>query len=574
MVFFLSVCDFIFSLKYSVTAVLPDSNRFATTGTFPCYLQAGVQQFFGLAGISWSGIISLNLILTARRPFENTSKYTKFYHMWVWGLSTATTALMFVFPKEIGSSGDGTCWIAGSNSLLRLLFFVPLLIYIALSVASLITASVFTKSSSLSDHDRKGMLIRMSSYTVVFILCWIGPVAHRIAQLSGVPDRGSNDPTALALIDAISVSIQGFMNAMNEENIPLIRSLADENTDPQQIATSLRNHILTCCLKGVILSVQDNVDVDPRAKSAALASPAEHLYTESDLFKAELNLQNSTIKSHKFKDYTPKIFSAIRSLSDISPDEYLFSEGKSGSFMCFTPDNKYLIKTITGQESMLLRKKMYRFHEFLSLNRSSYLLRFYGSYKITMPNDHIVYLAIMSNVFSNSDKKVSERYDLKGSKINRGGHSNYDSKSLGLDLDFINTREYLRIPEALKRTVVEQIQRDAEFLTSLNIMDYSLLIGVHPNDQGGRQDDVNEMQGCNMTKIVSADRRETYYIGIIDILQLYDFNKKMERFFKVYIRFMNKEGISAVPPEFYKERFMKRMHQIITTQHASYLSSV
>ncbi|EGG23334.1 G-protein-coupled receptor family protein [Cavenderia fasciculata] len=539
--------------------------------------------------------------------------------MWVWGLSFVTSVLMYAFGR-IGPSGDGTCWVERQKDPIRLLFFVPLLIYFSLSIGSLITAAIYSgATSTLSLQDRRGMLLRMCSYTLVFILCWIGPLAHRIAQWSGEQDN-QNSPNAFMYWDAISVSIQGFMNAMvwltnpsffkgftanirrylpckglrNEENIPLLRSLGDDSQDPTQLAVSLRNY------------VEENKHIESFSKLGEIPKE-EKLYTEKDLFKDELNLQISTIKRHQVKDYDPKIYSAIRYLSGITPDDYLksfdattffdtlsnqkFSEGKSGSFMCFTPDNRYLIKTITQQESLLLRKKMSKFYQYFSENRNSFLLRFYGSYKVTMPNDHTVYLAIMSNVFSSSKQKIRRRYDLKGSNINRGGRPDYDPNTLGLDLDFINTELYLRVPNQLKNTFLEQLGRDSSFLKSLNIMDYSLLIGIvpNPNPPGNQSIGLDDLSGSTSTTdttinttsltttttttiiesdftkgFISSDGNFIYYIGIIDILQLYDFSKKMERFVKVYVVHKDKSGISAVPPDFYVERFMKRMYQIIS----------
>lgn len=69
----------------------------------------GWAQFWGLASISWNGMISLNLIINLHKQgFARTSNLGKFYHMFVWGLSIVTTAIMFSFHSHIGSSGDGT----------------------------------------------------------------------------------------------------------------------------------------------------------------------------------------------------------------------------------------------------------------------------------------------------------------------------------------------------------------------------------------------------------------------------------------------------------------------------------
>lgn len=50
----------------------------------------------------------------------------------------------------------------------------------------------------------------------------------------------------------------------------------------------------------------------------------------------------------------------------------------------------------------------------------------------------------------------------------------------------------------------------------------------------------------------------TYYIGMIDILQEWNWKKRIERFFKTWVRLYDPDGISAVEPDFYQERFWQR----------------
>jgi hypothetical protein len=50
----------------------------------------------------------------------------------------------------------------------------------------------------------------------------------------------------------------------------------------------------------------------------------------------------------------------------------------------------------------------------------------------------------------------------------------------------------------------------------------------------------------------------TYYIGMIDVLQEWNWKKRIESLFKTWIRLDDPDGISAVEPDFYQERFWKR----------------
>lgn len=50
----------------------------------------------------------------------------------------------------------------------------------------------------------------------------------------------------------------------------------------------------------------------------------------------------------------------------------------------------------------------------------------------------------------------------------------------------------------------------------------------------------------------------TYYIGLIDVLQEWNYKKKLERIFKIYIRGENRDGLSAISPIKYANRFLQR----------------
>lgn len=63
--------------------------------------------------------------------------------------------------------------------------------------------------------------------------------------------------------------------------------------------------------------------------------------------------------------------------------------------------------------------------------------------------------------------------------------------------------------------------------------------------------------------MLSNDQAELYFIGIIDILQAYNFDKKMERFFKVNFLFKDKDGLSVQPVDVYANRFLKCVQNIL-----------
>lgn len=49
-----------------------------------------------------------------------------------------------------------------------------------------------------------------------------------------------------------------------------------------------------------------------------------------------------------------------------------------------------------------------------------------------------------------------------------------------------------------------------------------------------------------------------FYFGIIDILQAWNWKKRLERFFKMYFKFKDGNGLSAINSKDYADRFFKR----------------
>ncbi|GLE00568.1 hypothetical protein PINS_up009325 [Pythium insidiosum] len=54
-----------------------------------------------------------------------------------------------------------------------------------------------------------------------------------------------------------------------------------------------------------------------------------------------------------------------------------------------------------------------------------------------------------------------------------------------------------------------------------------------------------------------------YHLGIIDILQTWTFQKRMERFAKIVFKGVDGDGLSAIPPKIYKKRFQHKMADIL-----------
>ncbi len=94
-------------------------------------------------------------------------------------------------------------------------------------------------------------------------------------------------------------------------------------------------------------------------------------------------------------------------------------------------------------------------------------------------------------------------------------------------------------------------------------MDYSLLVGVKrrtfevvgKNNAERTVEIIRDDGGFNA---IMVEGQGTFYVGIIDILQEWNYTKWYERMFKIYVLRKDPLGISAIEPETYRKRFYQR----------------
>eukprot|EP00457_Paulinella_chromatophora_P002891 gb/GEZN01002896.1/.p1 GENE.gb/GEZN01002896.1/~~gb/GEZN01002896.1/.p1 ORF type:complete len:703 (+),score=94.56 gb/GEZN01002896.1/:84-2192(+) len=203
-----------------------------------------------------------------------------------------------------------------------------------------------------------------------------------------------------------------------------------------------------------------------------------------------------TMRSFKFKDYAPRVFRDLRQRFGLSPGDYLLaicgnfhylefiSNSKSGQFFFYSHDRKFMIKTVSQAESKFLRRILKDYQQHVKDNPSTLLTRFYGMHRVKPHKKREVHFLVMGSVFF-TDKYIHTTFDLKGSLQGRAV-SEAEKKNphcVFKDQDFLEQRMRLKVGPEQKESFLEQIRRDTELLKRLNIMDYSLLVGIHYGDR-------------------------------------------------------------------------------------------
>ncbi|KAI8339223.1 hypothetical protein BC941DRAFT_460672 [Chlamydoabsidia padenii] len=331
----------------------------------------------------------------------------------------------------------------------------------------------------------------------------------------------------------------------------------------------------------------------------------------------------------KFKDYAPWVFRHLREQFGIDPADYLISltskyilselgsPGKSGSFFYYSRDYRFIIKTIHHTEHKFMRKILKQYHDHVINNPNTLLCRYYGLHRVKLPRGRKIHFVVMGNVFP-PNKDVHETYDLKGSTIGRllpEEEIKRNPSAVMKDLNWEARKRKLKLGPQKRGMFIKQLVRDVRLLVHLNIMDYSLLIGVHDMLRGNKDnvrdstlhafqpdtkgverrdtlmkrrqskaqvvrkaiaqanpdrldlselpDDPEERRNCvfysdeggfQATDEMDQPTGILYFMGVIDILTPYDTKKKTEHLFKSLTQ--DKTAISSVKPSFYGDRFM------------------
>ena len=154
------------------------------------------------------------------------------------------------------------------------------------------------------------------------------------------------------------------------------------------------------------------------------------------------------------------------------------SQGKSGNFFICTDDNELILKTISDQElDFITNIFLEKYYKHISENKDSLICRLYGLYQVTL-YDKKVNVILMKNVLGKYKPNLLCSYDLKGSTYNREVEFDMEKvqKIVMKDNNFEQLEKNLYLEEENLLKIKEISKKDAKFLESLEIMDYSLLI--------------------------------------------------------------------------------------------------
>lgn len=487
--------------------------------------------------------------------------------------------------------------------------FVIIVVLVSVFVLTMAWHRLYLRGVPKTYNIRLRVLNYVSFFTGAYVFYWLLLLlmymcayfmASQSVDQNGVSKGGSKEAVAQVLRQVVSflIAAKGYLdyviwfavNSIEHRSGNGGQDSADVDVDlSPQVNTALRSEILYYTTSGIKESVRAVIDEVITIPISGEGEKKQHV---------------------KFWSFCPTAFRNIRLTYGISDAEYVslfgattkeqFSEGRSGAFMFFTGDERLIVKTMSPEECNFLRKIASNYEGYMTSNQNTLLTRFYGCHAVSLYGK-MYYFVVMANLFADT-QVVHHRYDIKGSWVDRnakvpkpgdkticrycnaaytfgstrnqecGDNMNFHEPNIVLKDNDLMMK--IRIDPRQAHKIYDQIHKDSDFLCDQGIMDYSLLMGVQSSEYFVDASDVMMTRGVpSMAKngheeslftqvATSVSGPSLYHFGIIDILQQWTFEKKIERFYKVTFKRKDPDGVSAMPPKPYKFRFQQRMSRI------------
>ncbi|KAL4560117.1 hypothetical protein LXL04_032266 [Taraxacum kok-saghyz] len=345
-----------------------------------------------------------------------------------------------------------------------------------------------------------------------------------ISQMSGDFDRLQNGESSIITSQsADSVMFQSFSN-YDETTLESLRSVGDESLLSMSASRS-------------------SLMVDPVSYTTALHARVEFT-DDGPLGKVR----------YAVTCYYAKRFEALRRICCPSELDFIRSlsrckkwgaqGGKSNVFFAKTLDERFIIKQVTKTELESFIKFAPAYFKYLSesigTGSPTCLAKILGIYQVTKQmkggKESKMDVLVMENLLFG--RNLTRLYDLKGSSRSRYNPDSSGSNKVLLDQNLIEAMPTspIFVGNRAKRLLERAVWNDTAFLASIDVMDYSLLVGVD-------------------------EEKHELVLGIIDFMRQYTWDKHLETWVKAsgFLGGPKNASPTVISPKQYKKRFRKAM---------------
>ncbi|XP_057765894.1 putative 1-phosphatidylinositol-3-phosphate 5-kinase FAB1C [Salvia miltiorrhiza] len=231
--------------------------------------------------------------------------------------------------------------------------------------------------------------------------------------------------------------------------------------------------------------------------------------------------------------------------------------GKSNVYFAKSFDDRFIIKQVTKTELESFEEFAPQYFKYLkdalTSGSPTCLAKVLGIFQVTVKKsgkEVKMDLMVMENLFYK--RNISKVYDLKGSSRSRYNSDKTGANKVLLDMNLLETLRTnpIFLGGKAKRNLERAVWNDTSFLASVDVMDYSLLVGVD-------------------------EERKELVMGIIDFMRQYTWDKHLETWVKASGILGGPKNASPtiISPKQYKKRFRKAMTTYFLTVPDQWYSS-
>eukprot|EP00457_Paulinella_chromatophora_P012891 gb/GEZN01013140.1/.p1 GENE.gb/GEZN01013140.1/~~gb/GEZN01013140.1/.p1 ORF type:complete len:328 (+),score=52.54 gb/GEZN01013140.1/:61-984(+) len=281
--------------------------------------------------------------------------------------------------------------------------------------------------------------------------------------------------------------------------------------------------------------------------------------------------------------------------------------GKSGAAFWRSPDNRFLLKSMTAEECSFLLNWMPNYMRHMHLHSDSLLPRFYHCLELDLPYTQKppLNVCLISNILW-GPLHVRLKFDLKGAKHGRTVLTNNqqieDVRGLGAcpmvlkDMDLLSVCGHCGLSSLQVTRTLTQLDIDLAFLEQHHIFDYSLLLALAapPGQEehhsaypikdssleeeeqraeawrrlreklerellGEKEEDWLARHVDRSVQVQQSSNGSIVLLGLVDVLQPYTMRRKVESAFKSLVF----ESVCCVPPDQYRSRLTHFVESVL-----------
>lgn len=226
-VFWMSCCDLFQQFYYglALSSVGFDSNYNANWDDWICQTIAMIQQFCLVASATWNFLIAVCLlrILLGKIELYQFEKELKWHHLFVWSIALICCIIPW-FGDTYGYVSNVEenygfkqfqCWINHHET--QLCLYAPIFIYVTFATFLLFVIiyrnrndAFITNKKSKGKGKGRGTALRLSMFTVVFVVTWMCPFILRVRGIFSDKEA----PAVLVWMHHIGFASIGLANAI------------------------------------------------------------------------------------------------------------------------------------------------------------------------------------------------------------------------------------------------------------------------------------------------------------------------------------------------------------------------